>query len=391
MDLIKKLTGKNPAEYEPVAKNLVNNSDVELFAKLVKQDDFLFDFIKDNVARRIKSACNSENYQNLLDFLDYYSSSYENVIAGTLYEYGKEELIPLMKELFLDESLAKKAYVAKYFTFLPPKYIQEMLPLLRETAKSSFEPLSINSIEVLSKIGDDVSKLEALELLNSKDEFEQYNAIKFLVTYKAYDSIDRILDVMKSSSLSENIASEIPYLLSIEELLAKDFEKAILVLCNIVNAIPEIISPSAVLEYNLYSVFERLYLENLSGASALLLRIAKDKFNELVSNEEYLFDSDKNTKDEIFDIQNLLAGMDTRKLDSLLYEEMYEGSDFVFFAVDYVDEPAELETLLDSRNQTLRLKVLTKLKENNLLTNRHKEIALDGITNNEIKAVIEVL
>ena len=46
MDLIKKLTGKNPAEYEVVAKSLVDNSDVSLFAKLVKQDDFLFDFVK---------------------------------------------------------------------------------------------------------------------------------------------------------------------------------------------------------------------------------------------------------------------------------------------------------------------------------------------------------
>ena len=46
MDLIKKLTGKNPAEYEAVAKSLVDNSDVALFAKLVKQDDFLFDFVR---------------------------------------------------------------------------------------------------------------------------------------------------------------------------------------------------------------------------------------------------------------------------------------------------------------------------------------------------------
>mgnify|MGYP003291409858 CR=1 FL=1 len=45
MDLIKKLTGKNPSEYEMVAKSLVDTSDVDLFAKLVKQDDFLFDFI----------------------------------------------------------------------------------------------------------------------------------------------------------------------------------------------------------------------------------------------------------------------------------------------------------------------------------------------------------
>ena len=57
MDLIKKLTGKNPAEYEAVAKSLVDNSDVALFAKLVKQDDFLFDFVKNYVAKRIQFAC----------------------------------------------------------------------------------------------------------------------------------------------------------------------------------------------------------------------------------------------------------------------------------------------------------------------------------------------
>ena len=68
MDLIKKLTGKNPTEYETVAKSLINNSDKELFAKLVKQEDFLFDFIKDNVAKRIQNACDKENYLNLLNF-----------------------------------------------------------------------------------------------------------------------------------------------------------------------------------------------------------------------------------------------------------------------------------------------------------------------------------
>ena len=84
MDLIKKLTGKNPSEYELVAKSLVDNSDVELFKKLVKQDDFLFDFIKENVAKRIQSACNKDNYLNLLDFLEFYSPYYDTMIARVL-------------------------------------------------------------------------------------------------------------------------------------------------------------------------------------------------------------------------------------------------------------------------------------------------------------------
>ena len=92
MDLIKKLTGKNPTEYEAVAKSLVDNSDKDLFAKLVKQDDFLFDFIKDNVAKRIQNACNKDNYLNLLDFLEYYSSSYDTMIARVLFSFSGDEL-----------------------------------------------------------------------------------------------------------------------------------------------------------------------------------------------------------------------------------------------------------------------------------------------------------
>ena len=87
MDLIKKLTGKNPSEYEAVAKSLVDNCDTNLFAKLVKQDDFLFDFIKNNVAKRIQSACNKENYHNLIKFFDYYSPSYDTMIAEVLHSF----------------------------------------------------------------------------------------------------------------------------------------------------------------------------------------------------------------------------------------------------------------------------------------------------------------
>ena len=108
MDLIKKLTGKNPSEYEIVAKSLVDNSDVELFKNLVKQDDFLFDFIKENVAKRIQSACNKDNYLNLLDFLEYYSPYYDTMIAQVLYSFSGDELISEMKELLPERFLIRK-------------------------------------------------------------------------------------------------------------------------------------------------------------------------------------------------------------------------------------------------------------------------------------------
>ncbi len=45
------------------------------------------------------------------------------------------------------------------------------------------------------------------------------------------------------------------------------------------------------------------------------------------------------------------------------------------FAIDYVDEVEELETLLDSENQTLILKVLTVLKERSQLRDEHKKVS----------------
>ena len=391
MDLIKKLTGKNPDEYENVAKSLVDNSDVNLFSKLVKQDDFLFDFVKNNVAKRIRNACNKDNYLNLLNFTEFYSASYDDMFADILYQYGGLELLPVIKEIFLSGTESQKAYAVKFFSLVPEEYIKDLIPLLRTSALSKFEPLAINSIEALSHLGDEVSKEEALAKLKSDDEFEQYNAVKFLVTYQAKDAVDDIIEVMKKSTLSENIASEIPYLISLEELLKKDLDSGILVLSHIVNAIPEIIPPSAVIDYNLYNIFEDLYLGNLTSTSAILLRLAKDKFAELTSNEEYLFDSDKNTKDEVLAVNSLLNGIKKQKLDSLLYEELYDGSDFVLFAVDFVDEIGELETLLDSTNPTLILKVLTLLKEKEALTDSHKELALNNVVNDGIREVIKVL
>ena len=74
---LKKLTGKNKSDYEEAAKNLVDNCDTELFKELVEQENYLFDFVKQNVAQRIYNACNKDNYKNLIPFMNYYSPSYD--------------------------------------------------------------------------------------------------------------------------------------------------------------------------------------------------------------------------------------------------------------------------------------------------------------------------
>ena len=391
MDLFKAITGKNPAEFEQAAKILVNTPDIELFKKLIKQEEFLFDFVKNNVAKRIKQVCNKNNCANLIEFLEFYSPSYDSVITEALFEFGEGKYTPQMLNLLESGNNAQKCYALKYLTLSDKEDIEPNVSLIREYAKSEDEYLSANATEILSMINDKESKEEAIKELNSSDEFEQYNAIKFLVAYGAKDALDQIIQVMKKSSLSENIASEIPYLIDLQTLLEQNSEDAILVLCNIINAIPEIIPPSSVIDYNLLEIFEHLYFDNLTSSSALLLRMAKEKFFEFEENEEYLFDCDKNTKEEIMNINKFFKGVNVNKLNSLLYDELYEQSDFVFFAVDYVNDIEELETLLDSSNQTLLLKVLTTLKEKNALNSSHKDIALNHITSENIKQIVEVL
>ena len=99
-DNLKKLTSKNPKDFEEVAYNLINMPDVALFGQLVEKEDFLFDFVKQNVAQRLEKQCNSSNYLNLLKLLKHYSPSYEDFIISTLVKYADEDLTDKMLEIF---------------------------------------------------------------------------------------------------------------------------------------------------------------------------------------------------------------------------------------------------------------------------------------------------
>ena len=68
--------------------------------------------MKNNVAKRIQNACNKDNYINLLKFTDYYSPSYDTVIAEVLYQHGGMNLFDVIKDIFLNGNSSKKAYAA---------------------------------------------------------------------------------------------------------------------------------------------------------------------------------------------------------------------------------------------------------------------------------------
>lgn len=391
MDLIKKLTGKNPSEYESVAQSIIDNADEDLYKKLIDQDDFLFDFIKRNVAQRLQHACNKNNYLNLLKFFKYYSPSYIDMIAEVLKYFGRDSIVSKIKPYIYNGNSSEKACAIKCLAKFDYDSVSDLIPDIRELAESQDEAISGNSAEFLGIFNDEESKNRALLKLKAEDDFEKFDGVKFLISYGAKDTVKQIIEAMKESGFSENIACEIPYLIPITDLINSDYENGSLVLCNIINAIPDIIPPSSICDFDLYSSTELLVSKLPDSIAALVLRMEKDKINELLSNEEYLFDSDKNTKDEINELGKMLNKLNSNMLTSLLYDELYDESNFVLFAIDYAEEIAELETLTQCKNPTVVLKALTKLKEKGVLSDTHKTYALNNFDNNDILNVIEAL
>ena len=386
-DKLKKLTGKNPKDFEPVAFCTINNADVEICKELVESDDFLFDFVKQNVVNRLSKVCNENNYLNLLPFLKYYSPSYEDFIISTLVKFADEDLTDNMLAIFEDGTEDEKTYCAKFF-----EYVQDPLAVdfLKEFAYSENSALSSNCASTLAAFKDLESKNIALEKLNSDDEFEKLDGVRFLVSYGDKSVSDNIIEEMKKSSMSENIAGELLYLVDLFELYKTNKTDALFVLNSVINGLGEILSLSQIFDFRLYEFFEKLINEPMNSEIATVLANAKDKFETLTENNEYLFDETKDVKQEVSEIKNLLQTINIDK--NLIDKELKEYSLFVFTAIDLTNSTDKLRELLNNTsNQTLILKTIEVLKNRNNLTLQDKDIALKIAKDENIKSIIAAL
>lgn len=382
-DKLKKLTGKNPKDFEPVAFDVINIPDVELFKELIDNEDFLFDFIKQNVANRLAKVCNSSNYLNLLQFLKYYSPSYEDVIISNLVKFSDEDLTDKMLAIFENGTDDEKTYCAKYFSI-----VQDSLALdfLKENAYSENSSLSANCATALSLFGDTESKNEALVKLKSDDEFEKLDGVRFLVSYGDKSVIPAIVDVMKTSSFAENIAGDLLYLTDLFSLYKTNKTDALFVFNSVINGLGEILGLAQIFDFRLYEFIEMLLKEQTDSEIAVVLANAKDKFNTLTENDEYLFDETKDVKQEVMDIKQLLSSFKVNQ--SLINAELKSESLFVFTALEFANNESAIRGLLISANQTVVLKALEMLKQMNSLTKEDKNLALSSVTSEDIKSVI---
>lgn len=384
-DLVKKLTSKNQSDYEPVAHQLINTPDINLFEELVNQDDFLFDFVKGNVAKRLQNACNATNYRNLLSLIKIYSPFYEDFIVSTLAKFADEDLTDELLEIFENGTEAEKTYCAKYFS-----HIQDplALPLLNRYAFDGNENLASNCAATLGAFEDKESFELALNKLDSDDDFEIFKGVNFLIAYGDKTAAKKIIEVLDKSSMAENIAGEIPYLIDLFSILELDTVSGLTVINYIINGLGEILPLSTTIDYNLYSVIEDLANNSQNSAVATVLTNAREKFNTLTENDEYLFDEDKNTKNEVYEIKELLNNI---KICGNIDEELRADSPFVFTALDFTNNKGAVVELLSSDSQTLVLKSAEILKKLGGWNETSREKALQHVTDSNIRAIIEAL
>ena len=94
---------------------------------------------------------------------------------------------------------------------------------------------------------------------------------------------------------------------------------------SVISGLPEVLPLSNVLVYNLYECIDTLLkiTENeenyLTGKYAQILLRARTKFETLANNEQYTFDEDKETLEEIKHIHNILQLRDETFWDDMTY------------------------------------------------------------------------
>ena len=90
--LVKDLTAKDEQKALLAAKEIINNKNIEAFKILANKTEFLFDFVKNNVAKRLSRAINEQNYRNIFEFLTIYIPEYEDALVGALANFANEDL-----------------------------------------------------------------------------------------------------------------------------------------------------------------------------------------------------------------------------------------------------------------------------------------------------------
>ena len=401
-DLLKK--DKNISQN--AANEIINNTDLDAWVYLVENFDYILDFIKRNATQKLFMACNERNISNLFDFLDYHSPDLDEFVASAFAEFCNDEIMDAMTEFLKNGTKQQKAYAAKFFAIVAKP---EMSELLFEASKSDYSPLADNCALALSNLQDQKSYEYYLDFLTDEDDWKVLSAARFLNLYGDKKAILPMLQAMHKSPMSENIAGEIA---SLEKLflLFKNKNPEIQALSfecfdNILSGLIQIWSLNALFSFEVKTCIETL-LEILHSESpfknqcAQLLLKAKNRLELYNSNDEYQYDEDKNTLQELDEICGLLNSYSESFWEAqidLLFDELDNESSKRKIAalnlisdmkIDYAAE--ELVKKLNTEDEKMLCEIIITLSNINGISQiPDKDEILSKIQNTTLKAIVE--
>lgn len=397
---VKNLTSKDEKAALKSAQFLLNSGNIEMFNTLLKKSEFLFDFVKQNVNKRLTKALTETNYKNLFKFLDNYSPDYEDFIASSFAKYANEDLTDEILELLQNGTENQKTYAAKYFSYIPDTIAADNL---LEYAFSDNEPLAFNSAQALGKMENKESYEKALSMLKDDDDFKKLDAVKFLVAYGNRDAVLPILESLSTSSMPENIAGELPFLEPLPEIM-KTKPKGIVLPCihNILSGLTEILPLSQVFDFELYDVLAFLIEKNKTEKDshiAVILLKALVQFSTICEIESYTFDEDKNTKQELNAIYELLKNQPEsfwNEQKNLILKELELEKSRILPALQIISELKlteackNLKNLLNSNDEIILCETISAIKSIGKLDENEvsKDEVLNKIHSENIKAII---
>ena len=383
-NLIKNITSKDLNLSLNTIKTLINTSNLEDFGELCEKSDFIFPFLKKRITDDFVKLINKENLNAVFEFSKIYCEDFEDLIVKSWVKFACEDLTDKILELFENGTNEQKTYCASYF-----KYIQDPLALeyLNEFAKSDFEALMLNCAKTLSVFKDETILNEMKNIIKTQDdEFEKLSAFNFICSYNGEENIKFIVQNAFSSPFLSNILSNLMDFCGIEYLktiLGED--DLIKIFQTIIEKYPEEISIDTAYYWNFIDYINLIYSFNNQYSKNVLI-LAREKFKEYSTNDIYLFDFDKNTKEEIKNIAKLLNSLDlTFKLNEN-YDNMQLSACLSVIKelklVEYCDFLIDLLNNANEEKTAQIVLVLKKLEKTNLINHE----IIENMQNENLKA-----
>ena len=400
--LVKELTAKDEQKAAAAAEIIINNANIEAFQILTDKSEFLFDFVINNVNKRLQKAINENNYKNLFEFMKVYAPDFEDTIIGSLAKFADEDLTDKMLELLENGTESEKTYCAKYFSYIPDTISADVLT--EYALNNDNEAMAFNAAKALGAMQIDSAYQKALELLESDDDFTVLKAVKFLVAYENKNAIDALFKAMEKSSMTENIAGEIPYLESLLTLVQTKKEPALTCLGYILSGLGEILPLGQIFNFEMYDVLSYLISDNQQNKNpqtSVVLLSALSKFETLANNDEYTFDEDKSTKQEIAEIFNLLKKQQEyfwNAQKKLALQELtadkpsrISGALHIISELKISEAKDAVLNILNTENEIILCEAAPTLKQIGALQDADKNFILSKIKDENKKALIESL